>query len=1571
MSVLDGVNDVQPNIDDDSDDEYIIVERSEAPARKRRALKRGGVPSPASMSTSSMDDAIKEMIEIDKNRSLVVQTRTQQPNTQISRLISSYRASQRGKRAKSSTSQRSQQLTIQNDDEDEELIRVEFDGSKRVKRGRKSQDAESGMDMKEVKLAERLTLDDISEVMVTLSLGPKTESTAKPSRNVGPKCIKVSIDDDLHAIVKQSCAMWKDRGFVLAAPIRTNYPHPFKLSNNDCISSVLNNNPIARCIKNLMQRELCRPPTWWIHKTMPGCSSKTLENILFFCVAFNSAANPMFKLKSTQSTRVQVTRIPMKHIERSQAAAIVANELLLAIIRRQKNMKPMLPYSSHAFNPAAALHFDIATQGVVVRSTSIQCAGMACKIKMISLIDEAKRLARLQTACRISSATRCDKAKLNEICESVLGGVDAQHNDFWSSIALLYFCNSHPITREWVELDSISIGVVESLSRYACVEHTRRSNYVNRLLKECVSKQSIIKVFTDSIAESEQKLTQLRQRQQHELNNTQLREEICMIESDLSQFKQQLTTAQNVVENNQMARRKNGVPEESDERYSARATLGNTPSEVLARWIEILGGSFMNVMCTMSTNADDAEMSTINNIQMQLSRFEAEFERLEEAHTDADEQLTNMLWHMVRRIVSMMHSLVRATSLAPKLINGQLVSVDLDGEPVRVTVDTIESPPVSHQSSWGSNTVSSSLTIRDHAILWSPVSALMPPRNKFELENAPISLLRQFSQLDHQKDRSVLNRVQQEFPQVVANGHARSTLVFHTRIVHDPNVHEQARSFQTSECKAHAPQGCVPFISIGLRAQWIAFKLNIRRRPSLNRLEFGATLKDRVLTDPSMEREHAVPTPLLAVSEFQSEFIGTESYDGVKHDNFAISYSVCANKATRLDDIYNASDPHHMMVHAMALLSAGMTTIGWASQFGMIMCDGVGALLSNGQRVQRRADNTSMLNLTCFCLYVGGRGNIVRTMIGTPWEGCYPSWIDPGVASFGIEARNYSDERNPSSFYISEQTTQQFAKMFTENFLVPINDVECDQRPAPTRGIPFGMIPGVHSALNGYYEALQTIHSHLKLPNTQQCDLFTFPISSFAQQVGCSMGSPEWAPDILPSHVQHEMRCRAWNPDNTDPTLAVAFSDRICTPNQLELSDNLFENGLEEIGSVIAMASYLVVLAEWTSRNVQVEEERPTTMDDKLELFHFVISAHLINRNDTSWKTIEHIQRVKQLNIPQLDSIAARAIVVINAIYPCTHVVGDPLFHPHIAATTTRCVHENKPRYDIDPNACVAINSWWDHFRCNDPAKCAWQTGLKPLLLNLMTHQGTHAMTQSQASAVRASLDAAIVASFWVYSDNGQRAFSEECPLHGLMSPHEIRHEHVDGLFVVRPNSGIDNFGQACGGIVGIKFFQMQQLFVLLEAQGASAPKEMQLYRCGGQMLIRQSSDASEAPTSAAGARKDSERHKRYLCALFERDIDSQGSIEERRKVCLKCREAWDKNVQTFAPTFLHLERPQPAYKRHMGDIAPPFARPPQTEYINETNDYMATVSALSDALRDPNIKHSHEKFMSPNATSL
>lgn len=1577
--------------DEDSDDDYIVVETLHARTVKGRA-KRGALSATDEL---SMSTAVRDMVELEKNAHLLT-TKVRRKslkhsktlahgNDKVTRLLSSYHGRGKGKKRASN----SLVSSVESDHEDVgEAGSVGKTIKKRQRRGRQ-QKSDQCEDENESSVREDFACIERSFTFqkvaacaaetVDLYQGPKEESVKKPSRNVGPKCVKETMTDALLNRIVAVCTQLEKEGWTLHRQPRSTYLHPFKGCSVDNSSSSLSNNTIARCIRNLMQRELFAPSTLHIDKSTPGCSYRTLEEILFFCVSFNSAAHPMFKMRATQSTRVQVTRIPMKQVERAQAAAIVMNEFLLSMIRSYHNMPPSHPYSEHAFCPSKALDRRIIPGGVLVRSTSLQCAGMPCKIKPYTLKDEAIRIARMQKYRQLSSVTNCNRTQLDDICTSVLEEDGAKHNEFWSCIALLYFCLSHSLLRDWLRLDAISIGVVQSLSRYACVEHTHRSNYVNRLLKDIHQKETALADMQSALQKCEQTIAQYKAQLNENASSVDdikgVTIESLLTEETLrsQQLKFKATLLDNEIKNYKMARVKNGVSdksEESEEQYNARASLGATPSDILQRWVEILEGSFVNVMCTISTNEDDAEMSTINNIQVQISRLHEEIDKIEE-NDDTDEQLTNMLWTMVRRIVAMMRSFMKATSLAPQIKNNRLILVDYNDEPIRTSIDEIAVPPQHLSASWTNTNISINAHTYDCAVLWSKSSAILPPYSSSRSQ-AIIDELKQNGG-DHEKRYDSSNyKLQQEIPQVTMDedGLGRTTLVFSTKTPHNPYMHAIAANFTKGDGEDHAPLGCVPFIAIGLRAQWIASKMNSsRRRPLPIRLQFGATLKDRPLTDPPMEREHAVPVPILSVAEFQAEYAGTQPEHGSeqiteKIDSMAVSYTVCANRATRIDDLYQSHDKPQVLLHAISLLSAAMGDIGYMTQIGgMKMPNEVISLLNNGARLQRRSDNTSMLNLTLYNMYVGGRSNMVRTMIGTPWEGCYPSWIDSGVTSFGIDARNYSDERNPGSFYISEETTKQYAEAFAENFIVPINDRECDQRPPPTRGIPYGLVPGIHSALNRYYNALGVMHTKLGLPKHQMCDMMVFPISPLAQQVGCSVVSPEWAPDPLPPHVHSIMKSRAWNPDNTDPTMAVAFSERMCTPNHLDRSDNLFENGLEELSSVITVASYLTILAEWLSRSIADESIRPSNVEGKIELIHVVIDAFLRDPNGTVWTELESIKRFEQLAVPHANAIAARALFAINVIYPYTHAIGDELVHPDIASTITRCISNNSMLHAVDVNACARVKEWWGTFDYHDKSKCAWETGLKPFLVQMLSFRGSHAMTPTHIAAFRNSFDELIKASFWVYSQNGRKLFARECPLYGLNNPNEIQKEHVDGIFVVKPSHSQDQFPKtACGGIVGVKSFQLQQLFTLLEASGKAAPEQVQIYRCGGQMLVRHSSDASEAPEAASNLRKSSESDKRYKCALFERDLDSQGKIEERREVCRRCRKAWDKNIQTFMPVFLEIERPQPIEKRLQADYKQSYARPSDATL----DKYNSTITTLGKALQHSSIglSHSHTPTM-------
>lgn len=1431
--------------------------------------------------------------------------------------------------------------------------------------------------------------------------GRKTKSVIKPARNVGPKMIEENIEDELVELAEECVATLSSRGFKLCPTQATvpPYAHPFQgaTANVSMSGTYSQRESTCRRVQALMLRQPSRHPLWAFPRDLPGCISKDLDYLILYCMAFNSAANPMCKEKSTEAKCLQCKRIRTGHVQRAQSASIVMTELASALVRQRSASVPPLPYAAHTFDPCDALTLDEIGRRVVVTSASLQCASMPCKMRSHSLMQEARRLARIELNQHLSATMRCDPDALGEICDSVLENRAAKHNAFWSSVALVCICNAHPATRMRMCLDALNLQYVQTLSIYACKEQTRRTNYANNMMKKINKKTNesdALKERLDSLQTKERQLSaKIREHRKH--TNTvrvandrtleALLDQHVKVRNELFQVEHELTDALNGAESARVVRRKNGIDEEedADELCNSRATLGSTPVEILQSWIKILNGHFIHVINAMSTVEDDAELSTITNVQIQLTRTEAQFEELQQTDAMRESHLMKRLWNMVRRVVGMMQHMVHTISLAPALKGQRWARVDETGNDPRVLLHAVDAPPTSLRPSSASA----------HRILWTRECMMMPEEASDKDRATTVGRLIEFAT----KRASLRERgngaqgirqcipwrteghaLTQQFTCVMPEGHAptRSMLVFQTYTVDDARMHDLARrlvaeptthepeSSEDALRSTHAPTGCCAFPCLGLRLEWIAINLNQRRRATNLRLQFGATLRDRAVHAVPCEREHSVPTPIAAIGEFQAK-AGDVIRDakGTRHQSYAISYTVCASHATRVVDLVQHGNDDQAVCHGLAMLAVGMVHIGTLSQIGsMCTADDTISLLNNGQRIQQRADNSTMTNLTAFGLYAGGRSNLVRAMIGTPWEGCYPAWVDAGVTSLGVDARNYSDDRNPGAFYMSAETSKRYAKTFARKWLHPVSDEQCDQRPTPTRGVPLALVPGVHSALNAYDAALRVTHAKLRLPSHEQCEVMVFPVSPYAQQLGCIVPSPEWSADKLPAHVQQACDGRTINPDNTDPSLAVAHSSCVQPPMQLFPGDNLLENGLEEVGSFLAMASYLASVAMWCGRT----QRRDASAEYCVSLLHQVIHRTLCSEHtqqQRSWQNFSHAALPAVSMSPTLTAqVGMRASVVLNAMYPEQHAVGERILHPAFERVVVPCLEGGRRPSAVDGAAASALQEWWSAFAAEERATCAWHQGVSELLVLMIQHDGRHALTSADCEQLREALHKAICASYWLYSRNGTMAIPASNPLHGVASTAQIQRHHVDGTFVVRHershSRGVEitasdgtRVRAACGGIVGLKFFQMQQLFTMLEARGSSAVPHFQLYRCGGQMLVRQSSDASDAPPSSGSARRESDKLKRFLCALFERDVESQGTIEERRNVCIRCERAWDRNLDTFLNIFSEIERPKPVAERMQGDALKPPLGAPSEELWTSTASYTNTLYDLAVAL--------------------
>ena len=219
----------------------------------------------------------------------------------------------------------------------------------------------------------------------------------------------------------------------------------------------------------------------------------------------------------------------------------------------------------------------------------------------------------------------------------------------------------------------------------------------------------------------------------------------------------------------------------------------------------------------------------------------------------------------------------------------------------------------------------------------------------------------------------------EQFPALMSSEQtpSRSFLTFCTRVT---ATNDQALRTAVS----HAPTGCRSFMAIGLRLNACITRIHgTRPRPVRMPLGVSTTTKSSEL---SIERERISPSPVLLVCDAQAKFVGVDA-DEEQH---CVTYQVVGNKATRLVDFFCDADriAHHAS-EAVALLLIGGVQLAYTTQASVwCMPTSINSPMSNGMQVSR--PDYMFTHLTTHELYLAGRNGIYRSMIGTPWETCFP-----------------------------------------------------------------------------------------------------------------------------------------------------------------------------------------------------------------------------------------------------------------------------------------------------------------------------------------------------------------------------------------------------------------------------------------------------------------------------------------------------------------------------------------------------------------------------------------------------
>ena len=214
----------------------------------------------------------------------------------------------------------------------------------------------------------------------------------------------------------------------------------------------------------------------------------------------------------------------------------------------------------------------------------------------------------------------------------------------------------------------------------------------------------------------------------------------------------------------------------------------------------------------------------------------------------------------------------------------------------------------------------------------------------------------------------------------------------------------------------------------------------------------------------------------------------------------------------------------------------------------------------------------------------GGVTNIHRSFANTPYSGCYGPLVDHGLTSPGLSGHFYrSDRRNHGSMALSTAVADEIAAKLAHTHHVEVGDKKYALTPVQTRGIPHGFLPGIHTLLNEYIEAMEEVargQGH-EDSNTRR-DFYVLPYSAVTQAL---------RPDVestADSTLRHcfrqpeEISCatgRSYLPDATAEHEAILTEPLFRRPCQASVGDNPFATSYPYVDSVWNAMNALAIIA--------------------------------------------------------------------------------------------------------------------------------------------------------------------------------------------------------------------------------------------------------------------------------------------------------------------------------------------------------------------------------------------------------
>ena len=560
---------------------------------------------------------------------------------------------------------------------------------------------------------------------------------------------------------------------------------------------------------------------------------------------------------------------------------------------------------------------------------------------------------------------------------------------------------------------------------------------------------------------------------------------------------------------------------------------------------------------------------------------------------------------------------------------------------------------------------------------------------------------------------------------------------------------------------------------------------------------------------------------------------------------------------------------------------------------------------------------------TPFQAYVVGTCNTPKMFAGTSWHGAYGASYDCGsVASMGNAGKfATSDGRLPvkAIMMLDEQVDELCAELGAHSVALTSTQptLGLDGKPTgehtrffeltPTElwGLPRHMFAGVHTALHGLAAAFATLRTELGGDDGADdtvASIQVLPFAPFTEAVPPVVTQCAWRgfrEKTRPHGGWATHRC-----DSTLPEASVLSSPLLANARvrMTHTGDNVFETIDPNAASVFVFATQLGCVAQL----LHALEGGADRYDDDVAIAMGTLRTVLERLHDRGGGCAGGGGALTETRAV----LGFDAMVLINACAPTEFEVGKEVVFDVYARGPCAAMRDGATSVDgVGASECEILKAtaYWARVRDG-----MW-TELVELVAMLHTHASTFDNTLEALKGCASTMEKWVRSLWNLHSIDGLQPPGEWSPFAGCKSPDGLNAEHVNCVFVDRPELPNPRRRRQRGAAFGMANSGPQQLLSLLT--GAFLPSvRVNVARNEGNICLRATSNAlkkgqsGEAPSLKSTSPVNSEN-----------DFEAFGSLKAKAAQARRQQDAWTTNNRLIFDVTKHVSYVKGASGCHAG----------------------------------------------------